>query len=305
MSIRKRGKKYWYRFRWKGEVVEESTGQSNKEVARQMEAAYRTALAKGEVGIRDRKPVPTVKESAERHFLPFVRTRFIKKRKTRDYCTNGVGGLLSCEALSSSRLHEVDTEMQAIYAAKREAEGLEVSSISRELQVLRRMFNLAVEWKLAEGVQIPKVAMLPGEPRRERVLTPEDEDFYFAAARSEAMRDHDELVYDVASILIDCALRPEECNRLRQDYVRDGVLYIPWGKTENAPRRIPMTDRVKAVVEMRRMKSAGSGWLFPAATSSGHIEPSSLKKQQRKSYRGSHTAASERDGVRDSNLSRF
>jgi excisionase family DNA binding protein len=55
-----------------------------------------------------------------------------------------------------------------------------------------------------------------------------------------------------------------------------------WGKTENAPRRIPMTDRVKAVVEMRRMKSAGSGWLFPAATSSGHIEPSSLKKQHAK-----------------------
>ena len=69
MSIRKRGKRYWFRFMWKSEWIEKSTGQGNANVARQMEAAYRTALAKGELGIVERQPVPTLKKFAEDSFL--------------------------------------------------------------------------------------------------------------------------------------------------------------------------------------------------------------------------------------------
>lgn len=51
MSIYKRGEVYWYKFMWQGRMVRESTKQGNDKVARQMEAAHRTSLAKGEVGI--------------------------------------------------------------------------------------------------------------------------------------------------------------------------------------------------------------------------------------------------------------
>lgn len=40
---------------WRGELVRESTHQTNDKVVRQMEVAHRTSLAKGEVGIRDKK----------------------------------------------------------------------------------------------------------------------------------------------------------------------------------------------------------------------------------------------------------
>lgn len=50
---------YWYKFMWLGKLVRESTKQGNDKVARQMEAAHRTSLAKGEVGIREKKPLPT------------------------------------------------------------------------------------------------------------------------------------------------------------------------------------------------------------------------------------------------------
>src|SRR6266849_4856768 len=46
---------YWYKFMWNGELVRESTKQGNDKVARQMESAHRTSLAKGEVGIREKK----------------------------------------------------------------------------------------------------------------------------------------------------------------------------------------------------------------------------------------------------------
>src|ERR1700687_3352426 len=53
MTIFKRGKTYWYHFIFSGEHIQESTKQGNPRVARNMEAAHRTALAKGEVGFRE------------------------------------------------------------------------------------------------------------------------------------------------------------------------------------------------------------------------------------------------------------
>src|SRR5206468_8681852 len=90
------------------------------------------------------------------------------------------------------------------------------------------------------------------------------------------------LLHDVTSILLNCGLRPEECFRLRPENVRDGNIEIHYGKTDNARRRIPMTPRVQAILEMRLSQNDGIEWVFPAPTKSGHMEPSTLKKQHAK-----------------------
>ena len=90
------------------------------------------------------------------------------------------------------------------------------------------------------------------------------------------------LLADVARILLDCALRPEECFRLKPENVVEGKLDIHFGKTDNSRRRIPMTPNVQAILDMRLTKAVGGAWVFPAPTRSGHIEPSSLKKQHAK-----------------------
>lgn len=90
------------------------------------------------------------------------------------------------------------------------------------------------------------------------------------------------LLADVARILLDCALRPEECFRLKPANAVEGKREIHFGKTGNARRRIPMTPNVQAILDMRRTKASGGAWVFPAPTRSGHIEPSSLKKQHAK-----------------------
>jgi integrase len=112
-------------------------------------------------------------------------------------------------------------------------------------------------------------------------LTAEEENLYFRAAGSKAMEQHldPRLLADVARILLDCALRPEERFRLKPENVTEGKLEIHFGKTDNARRRIPMTPNVRAILEMRLTTAAGGPWVFPASTRSGHIEPSSLKKQ--------------------------
>src|SRR5260370_3843460 len=67
---------YWYKFMWRGRMVRESTKQGNDKVARQMEAAHRTSLAKGEVGIRERKPIPSLKEFCDQRFEPWAKATF-------------------------------------------------------------------------------------------------------------------------------------------------------------------------------------------------------------------------------------
>jgi hypothetical protein len=91
---RKDSKHWWYRFNWNGETIRESTKQTNKRVAEQMEAAHRTRLALGEVGIRKRNPAPTLAAFAEQDLMPFVEASFAAKPNTVRYYSNGVRALL-------------------------------------------------------------------------------------------------------------------------------------------------------------------------------------------------------------------
>jgi integrase len=184
-------------------------------------------------------------------------------------------------------------------------EDLEVSSINRRLEVLRRLFKLAMEWGTVEK-PLAKVAMLPGSKRRERVLSIEEETAYLRAASdlgADLIASHERaltgirarlrgieptkprdpfLLRDVAVVLLDCGLRPEECMRLRWDEVRDGALRITHGKTANARRVVPLPDRAMGIVEMRRAAALSAEWVFPAETKSGHVEGSTLKKPHRR-----------------------
>ena len=161
MAVYKRGNVWWYKFTYRGELIRESTKQGNKRVAEQMEAAHKTALAKGEVGIRERKVVPTLAEFAKKDFLPFVASTFKAKEKTRRYYENGVKNLSAYGGLAEERLDNINTDKISGYVAERQRRGLQISSINRELQVLRRMFRLAEEWGKVEKA-LPKVKMLPG-----------------------------------------------------------------------------------------------------------------------------------------------
>src|SRR5256885_17244368 len=49
------------------------------------------------------------------------------------------------------------------------------------------------------------------------------------------------------------------------------------GKGRGSRRRVPCTERVRGILEMRSTE-ATSEWVFPAQTKSGHIESLTLKK---------------------------
>ncbi|HTQ57722.1 MAG TPA: tyrosine-type recombinase/integrase [Bryobacteraceae bacterium] len=249
---------------------------------------------------------------AEHDFLPFARSTFAAKPKTLAYYENGVSRLLAFKRLAGARLDAITSDRVAEFVTERQgAKGkrgamLQVASLNRELQVLRRTFHLAEEWGRVERT-LPNAKMLPGEKHRERVLTAAEEDLYFRGASTDTMAQYADagLLRDVATVLLDCGLRPEECFRLRTENVTDGNIEIHYGKTDNARRQIPMTARVKATLDMRLSKANSSPWVFPAQTKSGHIEPSTLKKQHLRAIAEGTRILREDTGKEDARLERF
>src|SRR5437762_14154160 len=100
MAIFKRGRVYWYHFIFNGEHIQESTKQGNPRVARQIEAAHRTALAKGEAGIFERKPAPTLRDFGER-FMEAIQVRSVSKPRTVEFYSQQYNRLLEFERLAS------------------------------------------------------------------------------------------------------------------------------------------------------------------------------------------------------------
>lgn len=283
MSIYKRGEVYWYKFMWQGKLIRESTKQGNDKVARQMEAAHRTSLAKGEVGIRERKAAPILIEFCEKRFEPWVESTTAKKTWL-DFYRVGLRAIKGCRSLANLRLDEITSERATEFGAYRQAQGLQVSTVNSSLRVLRRVLRVASEWGMLSTV--PRIKMLPGERHRERVVSFEEEAKYLAVAP--------ELLASVAAVLVDTGMRPEECYRLRWEAItwvngRNGTLLVTHGKTKAARRVLPMTPRVRSTLE-RRWNDTGTlqeGWIWAAPTQSGHIEPSSLKKRHRRALRDS------------------
>jgi integrase len=96
----------------------------------------------------------------------------------------------------------------------------------------------------------------------------------------------------IATILADTGLRPDELYRLQWEDVnfsvgQNGSLSIRYGKTAAARRTLPLTPRVRFVLE-NRWELAGKpreGFVWPAPTKSGHVDHSSIKKQHERAFR--------------------
>ncbi len=271
---------YWYKFMWQGRLVRESTKQGNDKVARQMEAAHRTSLAKGEVGLRDKPPVPTLAAFLTERVLPWAEATFAANSpKNAKWYRNECRVLKDYKPLARAPLDAITGELASEFAAHRLREGKQVATVNSSLRVLRRALNLAVEWGVIAAA--PKLKVLPGERRREHVVSAEEEARYLAAAP--------EPLASIATVLADTGMRPEECFRLRWEHVtwlngRNGALLVTHGKTASARRVLPMTLRVRNVLESR-WEAAGKpedGWVWPAGTRSGHVEPNSIYGQHLK-----------------------
>jgi integrase len=98
-------------------------------------------------------------------------------------------------------------------------------------------------------------------------------------------------------VLFDTGIRPDECHSLRWDNFnwdggRNGTVPVATGKTKAARRVLPMSLRVRRVLENRWKldREPGEGWVWPAETTAGHINHDNLKLRHKKALKAATTA---------------
>ena len=255
----KRGKElspYWYyRFTRNGTIVYENTKQKNKDTAKEMESDHRTRLAKGEVGIRDPKDIPTLLQFKE-PFEKEIEMTCNEKPQTIDFYKRKFKNLLAFPPLASQRLDRIDEALIGKYKQHRRAtvigkdqnkRNISPAAVNREVATLRRALRFAQAEKVID--RVPKFTMLKGERTREFVLTREQEPAYLKACplASPPLR-------DVATLILDTGLRRGEALALQwRDVHFENKPYIQIrdGKSKNAKRAIPLTTRATELLRQR------------------------------------------------------
>ncbi len=74
--------------------------------------------------------------------------------------------------------------------------------------------------------------------------------------------------------MLDTGMRPAEVFRMEWEHVKwdTDLIFVPRGKSRKSERYVPLSERVRTALFLRKT-DANEGWVFPSAhSSSGHIE---------------------------------
>ena len=273
MIYKPKGRRYYkVKFQFKGETIHKATRATDAKTARAIEGTIRCELAKGNWGILERKPAPTLRDFLTKDFLPFTRTRFSGKPKTTEYYEYGVERLSKSD-LASLRITELTGKHATQFAARNST--FAASTINCGLRTLRRALNLAFEWgKLDKPVRVP---LAKGERQRERVLTDSEIKLYLENCRQPWR--------DAATLMLGTGMRPGEVYTLRWDFVllngSGGLIQVSEGKSRAARRLLPMIPDVYQMLKERHEAQGkpACGWVFPSTANCGHLEQGTAKTQ--------------------------
>jgi integrase len=287
MAIYRRGKIWWFSFEFQGRRVQESSGFTNKTAAIRAEAKRRSDLLDRRAGFTQKKLAPKFEEQVEK-FLAWSKQQH--RPKTRELHGTNCDTLL--RFFRGCWLDEITPGMVEDFKLARAGEerrnakdGSIVSpaTVNRALTTLKKLFHHAE--KCGYGLSNPTrgVEFLNEGPGRMRVLSFPEELAYFAKA-SQPLK-------DIAQIILDTGLRPEEVFRIRIENVDFGeqTIFNPFGKTKAARRKVTMTADVVALLK-RRGKNAKSPFMFPAR-SNRDLAIGSVRK--------AHDVAVEKAGIKD------
>lgn len=249
MALTKRGRYWHYDFIYKGRRYQGSTDQTNINKAKLVESKIRSDVALESFGIGPPKIAPPFKEFMEGKFHDFVH-RHAKAKRTAKFYDEKSARLVE-GPLKDLRLSDIDVTAIEKYCDTRR--GVSIATLNGELRTLNKALHIAKELKLI--TEIPKVRQLPGENEREFTVSAELEAAYLTAA--------DYPLRQAAILILDLGIRPEECVALLKTDVEGEAVMIRHGKTVNARRAIPHTDRTKEVVRLMSAVWPDSPYLFP------------------------------------------
>jgi len=248
--IFKRGKVYWFDFWFRGRRYRQSTGLGNRNAALHVEAKKRVQVAEQQAGIQRLRKAPQFEVFVRDEFIPWDKTEHVAHPRTHRRYLTSIHSLL--RVFGKSTLDEIRTSAIERYKIRRLQEVTE-TGVNRDLAALRRILNFAVRQGYLARSTFQGVRLYREKPGMMRILSHDEEARYLSVA-SKTLK-------DVAALMLETGMRPEEVFTLRMEnvYLVKGYLHVPTGKTQFARRNIPLSKRAISVLKPR-MKGA---YLFP------------------------------------------
>jgi integrase len=255
MSVYKRGGVWWYKFRFAGQVIRESSKSESKTVAKDAERARRRELEESWNQIKRRKLPPLFSLAA----ADWLKTRTsIAPSTERSYklaisqLTKDFGKQLLCD---------LSAEDLAGYQTRRKRDGVSNRTVNLELGVLRSILRRYRMWEpIAADVDFLKESQSPG-----RALSHEEEARLLDAASHSRCRS----LYPVVMLALNTGMRASEIRGLKWAQVDFLGQALTVGKSKTAAgtgRLIPLNPRALAVLTHWR-------GLFPGAQPEHYVFP--------------------------------
>jgi integrase len=242
MAIYKRGGTYWFTFTFDGRRVQKSTRQHNRKAAVDIEAAYRTKLAKDEVGIgppkRERRTIAELldllKSDYERDGKLSPQNRSLLDRASEDFGTK-----------FASKLAAEEIEK---YVQRRKAEGAAHATVNRVTDILRRAYKLA-------GLTPPKRVHLSEKNNVRRGFFSEDDFRALHACLPDDLKDFCRFAYLTG-------WRSREIRTLEWSDVEERTIRLRGENAKNRePRCIVSTGELPGILERRQQERLVDGVL--------------------------------------------
>jgi integrase len=261
MHIFKRGSVYWFECVFAGQRHQRSTRVKNQRDAKAIAATFYSSLAKGEVGITERKPsLPFARAMAR--FLDWSLEEHRAHPKTAERYRYSSAALL--RYFREIPLNRISAESVESFKLNRAGETgshterrLRPATVNRELACLKAVFNHAIKGDANLRNPVSRVKFLAEQNDQNRVVTYVEQETYLQKATPN--------LKDVAILVVETGMRPEEVFNLKRDDVNlsEGFLTVHRGKTPAARRRIALTKAAAAMLKGRLGASVGSPYVYP------------------------------------------
>jgi integrase len=224
---------------------------------------------------KDHITVPTLREFEVR-FMDSVKTRCAEKPLTIEFYQSKFDRLLEFSPLVDCRLDQIDEGLIESYVQHR-SKVVSPASVNREMATLRKALRLALKWNVID--RVPSFSLL-SEDGRERtfVLSQPQEKFHLEFAPQP--------LHDMSLLMLDTGLRVgEACGAQWADIhlepapgAKFGYVHIQRGKTKKAKRNVPLTPRIRAMLETRQ-SDRKTRWVFPSEDGSGPVSRFKVRSQ--------------------------
>lgn len=243
MSIYKRGDVYWFHFRFDGQEVQKSTKQGNRQAAIKIEAAYRTKLALGEVGLDE---TPERRGLAIKDLLESLKTDYELRGRLSVQNANGIKR--AEKDFGSIRVKNLTSTFVDEYKKRRLGDGAAPATINRVLQIIKKSYSLAV--RRGDLKRTPYIQLL-SEAGNTRLGFFEDHEF---------RKVHANLPADLKGFCLFGYLtgwRKGEIASLRWEDIEGGMVHLRGVNAKNGEARsVALVGELADLIERRRQARA-------------------------------------------------